>query len=70
MHQRSVPLEIGVGEGKWVTMDHSKSKKNEGGGGLLAIASNLSEWIRIPVFEYFTHQLVIVVSNELVAVCI
>jgi len=51
-------------------MDHSKSKKHEGLGVLLAIASNLSKKIRIVVFEHFTHQLVIVLIDELMTVCI
>jgi len=51
-------------------MDHSKSKKHEGLGVYLAIASNVSKKIRIHVFEHFTHQLVIVLVDELVAVCI
>ena len=60
----------GIRKGKWVSMDHSKSKKHEGLGVCLAIASNLSKKIRIVVFEHFTHQLVIVLIEELVAVCI
>ena len=59
-----------VGEGKWVPMDHSKSKKHEGVAVYLAMASNLSKKSRIVVFEHFTHQLVIVLIDELVAVCI
>ena len=51
-------------------MDHSKSKKHEGVAVYLAIASNLIEKIRIVVFEHFTHQLVIVLIDELVTVCI
>jgi len=51
-------------------MDHSKSKKHEGVAVCLAIASNKSKKIRIAVFEHFTHQLVIVLIDELVAVCI
>jgi len=54
---------------KWVPMDHSKSKKHEGAAVCLAMASNLSKKIRIVVFEHFTHQLVIVLIDELVAVC-
>jgi len=57
-------------EGKWVSMDHSKSKKHEGVAVYLAAASDLSKKIRIGVFEHFTHQLVIVLVDELVAVCI
>ncbi len=63
-------LGLGSLEGKWVPMDHSKSKKHEGVAVYLAIASNLSKKIRIAVFEHFTHQLVIVLIDELVAVCI
>jgi len=59
-----------VGEGKWVPMDHSKSKKHEGLAVYLAAASNTSKKFRIVVFEHFTHQLVIVLIDELVAVCI
>jgi len=51
-------------------MDHSKSKEHEGLGVCLAMASNLSKKIRIVEFEHFTHQLVIVLVDELVAVCI
>ena len=51
-------------------MDHSKSKKHEGVAVYLAIASNLSKKFRIVVFEHFTHQLVIVLIDELVTVCI
>jgi len=57
------------GEGKWVPMDHSKSKKHEGVAVYLAIASNMSKKLRIVVFEHFTHQLVIVLVDELVTVC-
>ncbi len=58
------------GEGKWVPMYHSKSKKHEGVAVYLAVASNTSKKIRIVVFEHFTHQLVIVLVDELVTVCI
>ena len=51
-------------------MDHSKSKKHEGLAVYLALLSNKSKKTRIPVFEHFTHQLVIVLIDELVAVCI
>jgi len=51
-------------------MDHSKSKKHEGLGACLAIAGNLSKKIRIAEFEHFTHQLVIVLIDEFVTVCI
>jgi len=50
-------------------MDHSKSKKHEGVAVYLAFSSNLSKKIRIEVFEHFAHQLVIVLIDELVAVC-
>jgi len=50
-------------------MDHSKSKKHEGVGVNLAIAGNVLKKIRIVVFEHFTHQLVIVLIDELVTVC-
>jgi len=63
-------LRIGSLEGKWVPMDHSKSKKHEGVAVLLAKASNTLKKIRIVVFEHFTHQLVIVLVDELVTVCI
>jgi len=59
-----------ISKGKWVPMDHSKSKKHEGVAVYLALSSNLSKKIRIDVFEHFTHQLVIVLVDELVAVCI
>ena len=59
-----------IGKGKWVPMDHSKSKKHEGVAVYLAIASNLSKKSRIVIFEHFTHQLVIVLIDELVTVCI
>jgi len=55
--------------GKWESMDHSKGKKQEGVAVYLAIASNLSKKFRIVVFEHFTHQLVIVLIDELVTVC-
>ena len=56
----------GSQKGKWVPMDHSKSKKHEGVAVCLAIASNTSKKIIIVVFEHFTHQLVIVLIDELV----
>ena len=65
-----VALEVFIGKGKWVPMDHSKSKKHEGVAVYLAIASNGSKKLRIVVFEHFTHQLVIVLIEELVTVCI
>jgi len=60
---------VSTSKGKWLPMDHSKSKKHEGVAVCLAIASNLSKKFRIVVFEHFTHQLVIVLIDELVAVC-
>jgi len=57
-------------EGKWVPMDHSKSKKHEGVAVYLALHGNMSKKIRIVVFEHFTYQLVIVLVDELVTVCI
>ena len=63
-------LEISISKGKWVPMDHSKSKKHEGVAVFLAIAGNTSKKSRIVVFEHFTHQLVIVLVDELVTVCI
>jgi len=68
--EHCVALVVFIGKGKWVPMDHSKSKKHEGVAVYLAIASNISKNIRIPVFEHFTHQLVIVLIDELVTVCI
>jgi len=50
-------------------MDHSKSKKHEGVAVYLAIAGKLSKKFRIEVCEHFTHQLVIVLVDELVTVC-
>jgi len=61
---------VGTSKGKWVPMDHSKSKKHERVAVYLAEASNLSKKNRIVVFEHFTHQLVIVLVDELVTVCI
>ena len=63
-------ITVGSLKGKWVPMDHSKSKKHEGVGVYLAIAGNLVEKIRIVVFEHFTNQFVIVLIEELVTVCI
>jgi len=63
-------LLLGSLEGKWVPIDHSKSKKHEGVAVYLAKASDISKKIRIVEFEHFTHQLVIVLVDELVAVCI
>jgi len=63
-------LGLGSFKGRWVPMDHSKSKKHEGVAVYLAIASNTLKKIRIVVFEHFTHQLVIVLIEELVTVCI
>jgi len=65
-----VALNVFSGEGRWVSMDHSKSKKHEGVAVFLAMLSNMSKKIRIFVFEHFTHQLVIVLVDELVTVCI
>jgi len=65
-----VALRVNANKGKWVSMDHSKSKKHEGVAVYLAMASNLSKKLRIVVFEHFTHQLVIVLIEELVTVCI
>ena len=59
-----------IGKGKWVPIDRSKSKKHEGVGVFLAFSSNLSKKFRIVEFEHFTHQLVIVLVDELVAACI
>ena len=64
------PVIAGSLKGKWVPMDHSKSKKHEGLGVCLAIASNLIEKFRIVDFEHFTHQLVIALIEELVTVCV
>ena len=63
---------VGSLKRKWVSMDHSKSKKHEGVAVYLAFSSsgNLYKKLRIEVFEHFTHQLVIVLIDELVAVCI
>jgi len=63
-------LVIGVGsnKGKWVPMDHSKSKKHEGVAVYLAVAGNRSKKMRMVVFEHFTHQLVIVLIDPLVTV--
>ena len=58
------------GKGRWAPMDHSKSKKHEGVAVLLAVAISLSKKTRIAVFEHFTHQLVIVLIDPLVTVCI
>jgi len=68
--EHCVALDVFIGKGKWVPMDHSKSKKHEGVAVYLAIASNTSKKFRIVVFEHFTHQLVIVLVDELVTVCI
>jgi len=67
--KRSVALKLSSIKRKWVPMDHSKSKKHEGVAVYLASASNLSKKIRIVEFEHFTHQLVIVLIDPLVAVC-
>jgi len=60
----------GSPKGKWVPMDDSKSKKHEGVAVYLALLSNLYKKLRIVVFEHFTHQLVIVLVDPLVTVCI
>jgi len=60
---------VGSLKRKWVSMDHSKSKKHEGVAVYLAIAGNTSKKSRIVEFEHFTHQLVIVLIDELVTVC-
>jgi len=57
-------------KGKGVPMDHSKSKKHEGIAVFLALLGNMEKKIRIRVLEHFTHQLVIVLIDELVTVCI
>jgi len=68
--KRCVAFVLSSIKGKWVPMDHSKSKKHEGVAVYLAMASNLSKKIIIPEFEHFTHQLVIVLVDEFVTVCI
>jgi len=68
--EHCVVCRVGIGEGRWVPMDHSKSKKHEGVAVCLAIAGNTSKKLRIPEFEHFTHQLVVMLIDELVAVCI
>jgi len=68
--KRRVALVLSSIKRKWMPMDHSKSKKHEGLAVLLAIASNRSKKFRIVEFEHFTHQLVIVLIDELVTVCI
>jgi hypothetical protein len=68
--EHCVALVVFSGEGKWVPMDHSESKKHEGVAVYLAIASNCSKKLRIVVFEHFTHQLGIVLIDPLVTVCI
>jgi len=65
-----VTLDIASSKGKWVPMDHSKSKKHEGLAVYHAEASKLSKKLRIHVFEHITHQLVIVLVDPLVTVCI
>ena len=67
--KRSVALILGSIKRKWVPVDYSKSKKHEGLGVYLTFSSKLEKKIRIPVFEHFTHQLVIVLVNELVTDC-
>ena len=63
-------MRISGSKGRWVPMDHSKSKKHEGVAVYLAEAGNLEKKMRIVVFEHFTHQLVIVLIDELVTVCL
>jgi len=53
--EHRVALVVFSGEGKWVPMDHSKSKKHEGVAVYLAVAGNMSKKLRIEVFEHFTH---------------
>ena len=65
-----VALRVNANKGKWVSMDHSKSKKHEGVAVYLAVAGNMSKKFRINVFEHFTHQLGIMLIDELVTVCI
>ena len=64
------PMSRNVTERRGVAVDHSKSKKHEGLAVYLAIASKMLKKRRIAVFEHFTHQLVIVLVDELVTVCI
>ena len=64
------PVAAGGLKGKWVPVDHPKSKKHEGLAVYLALLGYEKKKTRIPVFEHFTHQLVIVLIDELVAVCI
>jgi len=68
--EHCVALNVFSGEGKGVPMDHSKSKKHEGVAVYLTIHSKSKKKIRIDEFEHFTHQLVIVLIDELVTVCI
>jgi len=67
--KRVEALGLGSFKGKWVPMDHSKSKKHEGLAVVLTMASNTLKKIRIHVLEHFTHQLVIVLIDPLVTVC-
>jgi len=67
--ESSVASRISGSKGRWVLIDHSNSKKHEGVAVVLALLSKQSKKIRIVVFEHFTHQLVIVLIEELVAVC-
>jgi len=64
------PMSRNVIERRGVPMDHSKSKKHEGVAVYLAEAGNFLKKSRIVVFEHFTHQLVIMLIDEIVAVCI
>jgi len=68
--KRCIALFLNNFKGKWVPMDHSKSKEHEGVAVYLTIESNTLKKFRIAVFEHFKHQLVIVLIEELVTVCI
>jgi len=48
--------QLGMGslKGKWVPMDHSKSKKHEGLAVFLAVSSNISKKLRIVVLLYLS----------------
>ena len=47
-----VAMDVFRGEGKWESMDHSKSKKHEGVVVYLAVAGKLSKKIIIELFEH------------------
>ena len=53
-----------------MSVDHSKSKKREGVGVYHTVCGNISKKFRIQEFEHFTHQLVIVLIDPLVTICI